>query len=169
MADGGGNPGGLGGADAKSIEAISGLIAVVVGIGAVALLATVTITRLTRPRKTAIGIASSAFGVISAVVGADLGMKITADTSAGSEHAEAQPSRSNESELKEERIWPVNETIDELVSGQLPKVQRLTGASQRSAESEARTNALLEGWIDATCSWPSSSRPRPSRSPFRYR
>lgn len=81
MGDGGGRSGG-GGQDANSVKAMGGLIAVVAGIGAVALLAIVTLTRFDSTQESeAIALASSAFGVISAVVGAYLGIKVTADHS----------------------------------------------------------------------------------------
>jgi hypothetical protein len=67
----------------NKLKAIGGLIAVVVGIGAVTGLAIVTITRFgSGETESTVAITSSAFGIISAVVGAYLGIKITADTTA---------------------------------------------------------------------------------------
>ncbi len=65
------------------LKAIGGLIAVVVGILAVTALALVTLWRLgTDNQEAMVAVTSSAFGIISAVVGAYLGIKISADTSA---------------------------------------------------------------------------------------
>ncbi len=71
-----------GGTDAGSIKSIGGLIAVVAGITAVTALAIVTLAQLGSTNKESIvAVTSSAFGIISAVVGAYLGIKISADTS----------------------------------------------------------------------------------------
>lgn len=66
--------------DASSIKSIGGLIAVVTGVAAVTGLAVVTLTQLEN-KSSMVAVTSSAFGIISAVVGAYLGIKITADTS----------------------------------------------------------------------------------------
>ncbi|HWI96334.1 MAG TPA: hypothetical protein VNS60_09755 [Solirubrobacterales bacterium] len=77
MGDGNG-----GGGDSETIRRLGGLIAVVVGITAVTALAIVTLTQLGHGQKDSIvAVTSSAFGIISAVVGAYLGIKITGDTS----------------------------------------------------------------------------------------
>jgi hypothetical protein len=76
-----GNGGNSGGADANSIKTIGGLLAVLAGITAVTALAIVTLTKLDPENKESmIAVTSSAFGIISAVVGAYLGIKITADS-----------------------------------------------------------------------------------------
>jgi hypothetical protein len=65
------------------LKAIGGLIAVVVGILAVTGLALVTLWQLdTENQEGMVAVTSSAFGIISAVVGAYLGIKISAETSA---------------------------------------------------------------------------------------
>jgi hypothetical protein len=70
------------GPDANSIKTIGGLLAVLGGITAVTALAIVTLTKLdTENSESMIAVTSSAFGIISAVVGAYLGIKITADSS----------------------------------------------------------------------------------------
>lgn len=70
------------GSDANSIKTIGGLVAVLAGIIAVTAMALVTTTRLGSSNKESIvAVTSSAFGIISAVVGAYLGIKITADSS----------------------------------------------------------------------------------------
>jgi hypothetical protein len=68
------------GAEASSIKSIGGLIAVVAGITAVTALAIITLTQLGDARDSIVAVTSSAFGIISAVVGAYLGIKITAET-----------------------------------------------------------------------------------------
>jgi hypothetical protein len=76
--NGDGGPGQGNGPDHRTVKTLGGLIAVVVGVGAVALLAIVTITR--SGENDGVAIASSAFGVISALVGAYLGIKVSTDT-----------------------------------------------------------------------------------------
>jgi hypothetical protein len=70
-----------GGGNAETIRRLGGLIAVVVGITAVTALAIVTLTQLGDQKDSIVAVTSSAFGIISAVVGAYLGIKITGDTS----------------------------------------------------------------------------------------
>ena len=80
--DGGGS-GGTGLAEPANLKSIVGLIAVVSGITAVAALTVVTVASLgSKDTDSMVAITSSAFGVISAVVSAYLGIKITAETSA---------------------------------------------------------------------------------------
>jgi hypothetical protein len=78
---GGGDGSGDGGSgESSTVRALGGLIAVVVGVLAVATLAIVTLTRFgAKEHESMVAVASSAFGVISAVVGAYLGIKITGD------------------------------------------------------------------------------------------
>ena len=65
------------------LKAIGGLIAVVVGILAVTGLALFTLAQLdTNNQDGMVAVTSSAFGIISAVIGAYLGIKISADTNA---------------------------------------------------------------------------------------
>jgi FtsH-binding integral membrane protein len=71
------------GASADGIKSVGGLIAVVVGISAVTALTIVTLTQLgTDSKDSAVAVTSSAFGIISAVVGAYLGIKISSDNTA---------------------------------------------------------------------------------------
>jgi hypothetical protein len=78
---GGSAGGGAGsGTDTNSIKAIGGLIAVLGGITAVTALTIVTLTKLGSENESTIAVTSSAFGIISAVIGAYLGIKITADS-----------------------------------------------------------------------------------------
>ena len=71
---------------AESIQSIGGLVAVVVGVGAITCLAIVTMALVDGHKEVAntlIPLTTSAFGVISAVVGAYLGIKIGTDQSKG--------------------------------------------------------------------------------------
>lgn len=71
---------------AESIRSIGGLVAVVVGVTAITVLAIVTMALVDGNKEVAntlIPLTTSAFGVISAVVGAYLGIKIGADQSKG--------------------------------------------------------------------------------------
>lgn len=63
-----------------NLKSIVGLIAVLAGVVAVTALTIITVTSLS-DEKSAIAVTSSAFGVISAVVTAYLGIKISAETS----------------------------------------------------------------------------------------
>ncbi|HWG09647.1 MAG TPA: hypothetical protein VN672_11650 [Solirubrobacteraceae bacterium] len=70
---------------AESIQSIGGLVAVVIGVLAIAGLAVATMAFIDsgRDANTMIPLTTSAFGVISAVVGAYLGIKIGTDQSKG--------------------------------------------------------------------------------------
>ncbi len=105
--------GGNSGPDSNSVKAIGGLIAVVAGIGAIALLAIVTLTRLDSTEESqAIALASSAFGVISAVVGAYLGIKVTADHSTEAKNAALAE---QETEGVEQELQKVKNKVKEVV------------------------------------------------------
>jgi hypothetical protein len=78
---GGGSVGaGSGLADPVNLKSIVGLVAVVTGVVAVTALTIITVAALD-DKNSEIAVTSSAFGVISAVVTAYLGIKITAETS----------------------------------------------------------------------------------------
>jgi hypothetical protein len=70
---------------AESIQSIGGLVAVVIGVLAITALAISTMAFVDggKDANTMIPLATSAFGVISAVVGAYLGIKIGTDQSKG--------------------------------------------------------------------------------------
>jgi uncharacterized integral membrane protein len=70
---------------ANSVRSVGALIAVVVGIVAVTILAVFTMAYIDsgKDANAMIPLATAAFGVISAVVGAYLGIKIGTDQSAG--------------------------------------------------------------------------------------
>lgn len=76
-------------ANAEGIQSIGGLIAVIVGITAVTALTIVTLTRLDN-KDSAVAVTSSAFGIISAVVGAYLGIKISSDNAANADEEAKQ-------------------------------------------------------------------------------
>lgn len=74
--------GGGDGVSLDSIRTVGGLIAVVAALIAVTALTIYTLSQLDSSKEnTVVGVTSSAFGIISAVVGAYLGIKITADSS----------------------------------------------------------------------------------------
>jgi hypothetical protein len=76
-----GSTGNGGGASSEGIRAVGGLIAVVVAITAVTALTIVAVTLAGTKEDSMVAITSSALGIISAIAGAYLGIKITADTS----------------------------------------------------------------------------------------
>ncbi len=78
---------GFAGSGGNPVKEVGGLIAVVTGVTAVAALAVVTLTQLEEKSSSIVAVSSSAFGVISAVIGAYLGIKISSDTSSKSEAA----------------------------------------------------------------------------------
>ena len=69
---------------ADSVKGVGGLISVVVGVVAIVVLAIATMAFIDsgRDANSIVPLASSAFGVVSAVVGAYLGIKIGTDQSA---------------------------------------------------------------------------------------
>lgn len=71
---------------ASSIQAVGGLVAVVVGVSAITALAVAAMAFISNGKdaNSMIPLATAAFGVISAVVGAYLGIKIGTDQSASS-------------------------------------------------------------------------------------
>jgi hypothetical protein len=99
---------------AESIKSIGGLIAVVVGITAVTALAIVTLTRLEN-KASAVAVTSSAFGIISAVVGAYLGIKISSDNTAnaGEEATKAIVSQ-RETERAERKVSAITARLEQI-------------------------------------------------------
>lgn len=72
-----------GGKSLVGTQSIGGLIVVVTGIAAVTVLTIVTMTQLSGSHQDSIvAVTTSAFGIISAVVGAYLGIKISSETNA---------------------------------------------------------------------------------------
>jgi len=102
------------GSSAESIKSIGGLIAVVVGIIAVTSLAIVTLTRLDN-KTSAVAVTSSAFGIISAVVGAYLGIKISSDNTANSgEEATKAVVSQRETERAERKVTAITEKLEQI-------------------------------------------------------
>ncbi|HET8567159.1 MAG TPA: hypothetical protein VFL77_11870 [Solirubrobacterales bacterium] len=134
----------------NNLRAITGLVAVVAGVAAVAALTVVSVTILGGTNKdSVVAITSSAFGIVSAVVTAFLGIKVTAEASAkvteqGGKTAVAQ----HEADVKERKIDRVNETI-----GALEKQGKVTEgaaaaireASERAEEEARRLDPPLGG------------------------
>jgi hypothetical protein len=129
--------------DVNSIKAVGGLIAVVCGTVLVASLAAFTITRLgSKEADSAVAIASSAFGVISAVVGAYLGIKITADTSArAGEEAKHTAVVKHEAEAAQQKSAGMSEKLEELAAEDKVPANVAEAVKEAGAEAEeaART------------------------------
>jgi hypothetical protein len=138
LGDGNGDPGGGGGANANSIKTIGGLLAVLAGITAVTALAIVTLTRLgSENKESMIAVTSSAFGIISAVVGAYLGIKITAD-SASKTNQEAKNAAVAEHEVKvaKHQVSAIEETVKDKDPG--------LAEEAKSAGQEAREEVVAQ-------------------------
>lgn len=69
------------GLNAEGVKSVGGLIAVVTGIIAVTTLALVTTQAGSLSKESIVAITSSAFGIISTVIGAYLGIKISSEAS----------------------------------------------------------------------------------------
>jgi hypothetical protein len=104
-----------GGPSAEGIKSVGGLIAVVVGITAVTALTIVTLTKLGEENKDSmVAVTSSAFGIISAVVGAYLGIKITADTNKkASDEAKSAGAAENEAKHAHHRADALKQAATE--------------------------------------------------------
>jgi hypothetical protein len=123
-----------------SLKAISGLIAVVVAVLAVAGLTAFTLTQLGSGNKDSIvAVTTSAFGIISAVVGAYLGIKITADTSdkANTEAKHAAVAQ-HEASVLSETLSAVTSKVEEVAPGQAAEIKD----AAKEAEETARTSSV---------------------------
>lgn len=143
---------GGGGGGSVDIKAVGGLIAVVAGITVVGVLTVVTLTKLeSGEHDSMVAVTSSAFGIISAVVGAYLGIKITADTAEkASEQAKGAAVARHEADVKEQKISVVNETLPKLVAeGKLSKegADALTEASVEAEEAARAPNPPHGGGV----------------------
>jgi hypothetical protein len=126
------------------IKAIGGLIAVVSGITAVAVLAVVTLTRLESNDKTSmVAITSSAFGVISAVVGAYLGIKVTGDHAANAT-ADAKDAAvsQHQAEVDRQKLLAMTDKIEEVAP---EKANEVKAAGFQAGEEAARTTGPQRG------------------------
>lgn len=125
------------------LKAIGGLIAVCFGIFSVTLLAVFTIIFLGSGNKDSIvAVSSSALGIISAMVGAYLGIKISAETNAkAGEEGKKAAVAEHEANVKEQKIAAVNETMEKLVSEEKVSQQGADAIQEASVEAEeaART------------------------------
>jgi hypothetical protein len=120
------------------IKAIGGLIAVVAGITAVAVLAVVTLTRLPSADKSSmVAISSSAFGVISAVLGAYLGIKVTSDHAA-SVTAEAKDAAvsQHQAEVDRQKLVAMTDKVEEVAP---EKADEVKAAGFKAGEEASRT------------------------------
>jgi hypothetical protein len=118
---GAGNGSGTGTAvDPSNLKAIVGLVAVVAGVAAVTALTVITVTILGKD-DSRVAITSSAFGVISAVVSAYLGIKITAEAAGkNSEEVKAETRKAavatqKAEEAQAERDKVISTAADEFV------------------------------------------------------
>jgi hypothetical protein len=129
---------GGGGANAEGIKSIGGLIAVVVGITAVTALTIVTLTRL-ESKASAVAVTSSAFGIISAVVGAYLGIKISSDNAANADEEVKKAA------LEEAKKAAIAQHVAHVTSSELKATREKTSdlvSDQEAAEiKEARIQA----------------------------
>lgn len=143
MGDGGSRGGNGDGPDVNGIRTVGGLIAIVVGIGAVSLLAVITLTRFSSAENdSAVAISSSAFGVISALVGAYLGIKVSSDaTQKVGEKSENATVAQHEADVKEQKISAVDKRVDQMVSENKVSKENAEEIKEASvtAEAEART------------------------------
>jgi hypothetical protein len=135
--------GGGGATDSNSIKTVGGLIAVVAGITAVGVLTVVTLTQLgPDEHDSMVAVTSSAFGIISAVVGAYLGIKITADTAdKASEQAKGAAVARHEADVKEQKISTVNETLKKLVAEDKVSKAGADAITEASVEAEEEARA----------------------------
>ncbi len=109
--DGGSGSAGTGG---NPIREVGGLIAVVTGVTAVAALAVVTLTQLGNKSSSIVAVSSSAFGVISAVTGAYLGIKISSDSNTKSEAAVGEAAvKANELKISKQEKAAMQEAAEE--------------------------------------------------------
>jgi hypothetical protein len=115
-------------ASAENIKSIGGLIALVVGITAVTGLTIVTLTQLgSGSKSSAVAVTSSAFGIISAVVGAYLGIKISSDNTAnaGDEATKAALAQ-QETEVAQKKLATMTKKLEDIVPERANEVKAAT-------------------------------------------
>lgn len=123
--------------DSNSVKAVGGLIAVVTGITAVAALTVVTLTQLgTGDKDSMVAVTSSAFGIISAVVGAYLGIKITADTNekASDEAKKQAEAAQHQFDVVQHQISAMEKKAEEVAG---TKAEAIKAAGYQAAGEEA--------------------------------
>jgi Na+/melibiose symporter-like transporter len=130
----------------ESVRAITNLVAVLAGIIAVAVLTVVAVELLNGDEKSesAVAITTAAFGIISTVITAYLGIKATANAAGKSEEAshEAAVARYEEG-VKEKKVDRFNEEIDKLVEESKltqDSAEKLRGASVDAEKRARRTD-----------------------------
>lgn len=140
----GGSAGGPGGAaDHRTVKALSGLIAVVAGVTAVAALAIVTLSQLSDESDSVVAVTTSAFGVISAVIGAYLGIKMSTDaTEQLGQQAETAAVAQHEATVKDKGMEARKTAAENLVGAE--KADQIDGLG-REAEQAARAAAPFGG------------------------
>ncbi len=121
------------------IREVGGLIAVVTGVTAVAALAIVTLTQLENKSSSIVAVSSSAFGVISAVIGAYLGIKISSDTNTKSEAAvEDAAVKAHELKISNQEKAAMQEAAKE----KGPEVAEAVNTASRQAREEGIAQAV---------------------------
>ena len=127
----------------EKVKAIGGLIAVCSGIAAVTGLAVFTIILLGSSNKeSVVAIASSALGIISAMVGAYLGIKITADSNAKTGEMAGHAAVANhERDVAQQKTSGMEEKLDELAAKGTfsPQVAEAVKEAGSEAEQAVRT------------------------------
>jgi hypothetical protein len=123
----------------NKLKAIGGLIAVGIGVTAVTGLAIVTITRLGSEEKDSmVAVTSSAFGIISALVGAYLGIKITADTTArAGDNIKKAAVAEHEAYIAKEQVSAMEESAEKRAPAQADAIK---AAAADAREEAARTS-----------------------------
>ncbi len=132
--------GGGGGPSADGIKSVGGLIAVVVGIVAVTALTVVTLTQLgTANKDSVVAVTSSAFGIISAVVGAYLGIKISSETTAkASDEAKVAAVSQHVANVAKSELEAVTHQVEDFAT----PAQTNAIKAARSAAAEEATRAV---------------------------
>jgi hypothetical protein len=141
-----GSMGGNGGADSsETIRRLGGLIAVVVGVVAVTALAIVTLTQLGDEKDSLVAVTTSAFGIISAVVGAYLGIKITGDTTdKATREVKNAAIAEHEAHIAKRQVAAMKETAEDTVDPEQAEAINAAAYVVREEES-ARTVRPPEG------------------------
>lgn len=135
---GGGGRGGGAPADHKTVKALSGLIAVVAGVTAVAALAIVTLSQLSDESDSVVAVTTSAFGVISAVVGAYMGIKMGTETAEQlGEKADETVIAQHEVAAKDGALAEMNAVVKDLEPGDSTR----QALEQAKVEGEQRVRA----------------------------
>jgi hypothetical protein len=135
---------GSGGGEFENIKAIGGLIAVVAGITAVVILAVIAVTRLGSDKSSTVAVTSSAFGVISAVVGAYLGIKISSETNAkAGDEAKNAAVAQHVAHVTSRELEAVKATASDLVTPE--QAAKIKAARIAAGEEAARSMGPLPG------------------------